>query len=603
MKTLFLIGALLLVPATLLAQGGAREPHVAIVRAADGGLVAGAEVTFVATDGTGRAQDDDVVRARSNQQGRARVDLLGGRDYLAFAALAVEGGAYLSQGVPRAATTTELELEGGTPRPAAWRLQGLQAWREKGPIEVELEPFGCAALAQRVPVGEDGTFRVTPVVSHYLQARVFAAGRVVHADQVFSRDSVTLPPPREVSCLVVDDAGKPVAGVELVRIANGWHRHEGAFPGGPTARRWHVGTTDAEGRATLLLALAKDPFEGVDDFPGVVFAASKDGFAETWSGFTSVPFCDRKSVVAKDLEGTLRFSLKAAPTAKVAVQSRGEAPGYLLARVENTVPDGNSANNCARDLIGYAVDAEGHFAMRSFAEGGEVKAVIVPGTRPPLEDGDPFARLAHPRAMVVPPTVLDAAGGVDLRSLQALRLQLIDAGGGPARGAALVCSPLCGDHYVPAEDAMRATADAAGRVVLPVLPGKWLLFALLDGAFARLELDVAAGLPVQTLKLELLPSSTVHITDGTDPVVGARLDGTGGSWSSCEDPAESFVTDMAHHVNDWLLSKVRTDEQGNATIRILTAERVETRFCARLGNKKSVEHKLAEGEHFEFVLR
>ncbi len=597
-----MIGALVLGAGLLPAQA-AREPHVAIVSDADGKVVHGAEVTFVATEGTGRAVDDDVVRATSNEHGRVRVDLLGGRDYTAYAALAVEGGARLSPLVPRASTTTELVLEAGAPRPQALRLEGLHAWRERGPIEVEFEPFGCTALAQRVPVAEDGTLRVKPLVHHYLQARVFVAGRLVQAGQFFGTDTLSLAPPREIRCRVLDEAGAPVVGAELMRIANGSHGHDGVFPAGLTARRWAVGTSDAQGQSTLLLAHDKDPAEGIDDFPGIVFVASKDGCRETWSGFTSTPFCDGQSVDKKALDGILRFTLRAAATAKVVVSAGGQTPACVIAHIEHIVPDGDGSNNVARDLMTFAVDAQGRFAMRAQTDSCPIGALVVPGTRAPVEQNDPFARLAHPRTMVVPPAAIDAAGGLDLRSLQALRLQFIDTGGGPARGAAVLCSPLCGDHYVPAARAMRATADLAGRVLLPVLPGKWLICALLDGAFVHAELVVQPGLPVQTLRLELLPSATVTVTDGTAPVAGATLYSTGGGWSSLEDPAESFVADMAHHVNGWLLGRVRTDASGNATLRILQAEGVTTRFGARAGGKSWSGGVLAADQHFDLVVR
>ncbi|MEO6596712.1 MAG: hypothetical protein ABIP94_18350, partial [Planctomycetota bacterium] len=210
----------------------------------------------------------------------------------------------------------------------------------------------------------------------------------------------------------------------------------------------------------------------------------------------------------------------------------------------------------------------------------QVAAIVVPQQLPALPANDPFFRAAAPIDLVLPSLSLLGADGLDLRHLQALRLLVLDASGGPAAACTVLGWALHDGQSLSAAMATQARSDHGGRAVLPVLPGTFRVVVLHDSGLAQREIDVRPNLPVQTLRLEpwLQMNLCVKKADGT-PVQGAHLSSElrrgqriGGT------PDQVMLWNFLNEMMSEAMRTVRSDAQGRIVVRFMAEQGLSGTF-------------------------
>lgn len=591
--TALLVLAVLAAP--VLAQAR-REPHLVDVVDAAGEPVAGAEVTLYCSDGLEAGGSEDIVRQRTDARGRALVQLQPAGQYFAFAVRAQADGHQATAVVPRASTTTELRFAGDS-RLAVERLQitGLAPWRAHGPLRIECVVDGIRGLIPPAAVGDDDSVPLPPLPFGAVFARLFAGDRLVHQD--LTGMTWRLPPPHAVRVQVRGTDGKPIAGAQIERLVLRWAWSRGLLPQQPAGNRVAVGTSAADGTATVLVAAPQDPFDGVRSHPGIPLVASKPGFRESWSGFLEVPFCDLVQASKTKLGGVLTFTLAPEPAASLRVVADGRPPAGLLLRAWQQV-----FATALHETVWLPVADDGSCRPPALASGSRPLAVVVPAVLPPSGEGEPFRRLTVPRPLVLSPEVLQG-DALDLRQVVALRLSIVDAERGPAHGAEVVCTPLGAGGAVAASAAMRAVADGSGRVVLPVMPGPWLVVALLDAQWVRVRIDVGRESLVQELRLAAMPRMAVRVAHvNGKPVAGAQFTSVGAIGTAQIGAEETFLLELVTGAR--LLAGTTTDAEGLARVPLLPVAGVRITFRAVTSGQRSGQVEWKEQDEVqEIVLR
>lgn len=591
--------AVLLASAIVTAQVR-REPHVVVVLDGEGKPVAGASVTMFCSEPYDPGSED-IVRAATSDKGRAVVLLLPTRFYQGFAWREQDGKKYVTKLVARGPGVTELRFdEKATEAAEALVVSGLEPWRAHGKLRVELAIAGIGGLVPATELGEGNRIALPPLPDTDRTVKLFVDGRLVHDARVYG-STWELPPPQAVTVRVVDSAGKPVPGARLARVA--WDNTESKeLLGGESPASRHVcGEAGVDGSATLLVAEEHDPFDGVPAFPGIAIVASAPRTRESWSGFTEVAYSDLLPHPAGQRDH-LTFTLAACGEPRLRVlTSAGAAQARLGWIMDLGVPSGQGSANLARDAVWQPIANDGWCLRPLPAGSARVRAIVVPRVVPPVAVEDPFRHLAEPRPLVLCPGAL-AGETLDLTEVTALRLAIQDVDRGPGRGAEVVCAHLFGPEHVAPAYAVHAVADATGRLVLPVLPGTWLVVVVLGDQWCRQRVEVLPHGEVESIVLQRMPFMTVRVVDAEQqPVVGAMFQSTGGSWSSQGDPEQSFLTSLAAAVRPRLLVQLRTDAQGLARLPVMPAQHIGTDFRSFHGALGSDRLSLRAAEEGEVV--
>jgi hypothetical protein len=573
-----------------------REPHVVQVRDAAGKAVVDAAVTLFHPRDAYGSEHEDLVRGTTNATGRCTVALLPSRDYFAFAALDGDGEWLLTPVVAMRPHTTELEFAApAETSPRRLQLTGLGPWRERGALRLELHVHGSATLLPPIELGDRDSIDLPPLPLSTGYGYLFVAGMLVHADHVFGA-TWAVPPPHDLVARIVDEHGKPVADAEVERLVVQQPSSPGPWPRSFAGTRHVVGRSAADGTVRLGMASEQDPFLGNHGHPGLAFVASKPGHRESWAGIGEVAYCDQQRTDPAAAR-VLEFRLATAePVVTRVRQGAGAAPTALLLLADHTLPAGKSNDYGLIDVVRRPVDASGVHRRAPSALGHQPSVLALPGLVPPLAADDPFFRLALPRTLtLLPPTPNESE--IDLRKLVALRLAIVDHDRGPAAGAEVVCCEVGDARAVPIGAAMRAIADRSGRVVLPILPGRWCVLVLVGAEWRQLELEVQGEPAVQNVQLEPLPTMAVQVVDAEGrPVAGAGFGSSGGSWSSGDDVVAGLLTDVAIHVNGMLAAAVRTDAEGRARLPLLPARGAHSDMTAWHAGRPSAEFRLEAGD-------
>jgi hypothetical protein len=145
---------------------------------------------------------------------------------------------------------------------------------------------------------------------------------------------------------------------------------------------------------------------------------------------------------------------------------------------------------------------------------------------------------------------------------------------------------------------MRANADRSGRVVLPVLPGRWCVLVLHRQAWQRFELQIADSAQVREVRLQPLPTMAVRVVDADGaPVAGARFRGNSSGWSDVDDPLELVLAEAAFSLANRFLASTRTDAMGYAKLALIPSQNAPQRVHAFHGEQKSTQHPLEAGDN------
>lgn len=559
-----------------------RLPHPGRVLDASGQPVAGATVTFVASGSDGVGLEPDCVRTTTRDNGRFRIDLLPTRPYRVYAVApagkVAEGRACATPVVVRGTPMTELVFA-AEPAPAIDRIdvRGLEPWRKLGEIRIETRVLGCPGTVPDAVMADADYVEVPLMADVVREVHVFVAGW-----HVFGRRGtghVDVPPPQQLRGVVRDAAGKPVAGARVERVWTTWLDTDSPFPVPPLVRRFAVGESGADGAVAWWLAAQKSPWDGGANWPPLVFVAGHAGASEAVAAFTETVLCnerllDEDAVAARELS----FELGAADALQVRVAGARASSRFawrgahrLRARKER------NSTTSASDACASQPLADGTASLLRPATTLAKPRLVLTGVVPRLAPDDPFGRSLVPRPLEL--GVPDARGVVvvEAADIVPLRLQVLDATGGPAPATAAACVSLDGGIGDPA--VWPAETDSAGRLVLPVRPGRWLLLLVRDGLWCMRDLTVARDAPPQTLQLERMPHMRLRVVDPDGkPLAGARLSSSGASWGGIADPLRDAMQVLGHAFTQWSLRGATSDAEGRVEVAMMPADGLEVRY-------------------------
>jgi hypothetical protein len=481
-----------------------RGPAFLLVTDANGKPVADARVTcFAPPELFASGATNDVVEVTSDARGRALPRLLPARTYSAFATVSGSGLATRVSAMHEslsAGSERTLPLVFARER-ARLVVEGTAAWQDVGPLSYVVFPLACNALP--LPV-VDGVLPPVPVIG-CVQVRD-RDGDVLWSDNGVALASraadgalvVALPPPQELPVRVVDVDGKPAADVELVRGFDVTAFLGVSAPGGaPWAAAWRpLGRTGADGVARVRVAVAVANGKVTEE---LAIEARRPERVAGKSGMHSNGQACSGNVEVTPPDGVLLLQLAAFEPVRV-----HPASAHTLTILGMTT---QALFQCQR--------AEGPVRVDVGADG---KGVL------PLARDVNASRVARVErtgeatgwAVVEP----EEAGSFVYAVFRSLRVQVLDPGGGPARGRRLVLTPWNEHTHWPGLD-VPMSLDAGGRVNARVGRGSWFLWCS-DGANAdwrfvgddTMDLDVA-------LELRPIPRASVRVLDlGGVPEVG-----------------------------------------------------------------------------------
>lgn len=578
-----------------------RVPHGGHVVDAAGKPVAGAQVVCLGVQGHGVLGAEDLVRVACDGGGRYEAKLWPGRPYLVWATCSTAAGDLVTEAVPCRPGGTDLTFVAGQPpAPARWSLAGTARWRQFGALRVQWLLAGSTALLPLAELDDDGSMPLPPLPALAGELRVYVGERLVEVDSAALSEPARLAPPQRAVVEVSDAKGAPLAGATVARLGTVYGKGAHWFPEPIHGERHFVGTTDAAGRVEVLVA-AQLPLQRINYVPPLVFVASKPGHGDALSGRLSHDGFDNLKLVAaaRGEPGVLRVRCQLGETTtKPGMLRAGASP--LPAQVRFVARrfvefDANSSYRID-DCWTVPVAADGTFARPTAAPSLALQAVEIPGVQPELPASDPFAGAAVARHLVVPAAQFDTKQELDLRTVRALRVVVRD-GLGPVVGAHVLVAPKSGAQFVEPALAMVAETVVAGRAVLPVVPGTWLVAAVRDGAWASAVVDVGKDVAVQTLTLQGGATVPVRVLgrDG-EPVAGAHFLVESVMSQRPEDAAPGFVHEFAVAFAAWSLGRTRTDADGRATLRVLSMPSVDVGFVGKLGTSTTSAAPLWPGE-------
>jgi len=593
---------------TALAQGGdsPRIVHPGRVLDQNGDAVAGAQVTLVTADVAGTGLDTDVVRVTSAENGRFRAELLPTRQYRAWA---VAKAGSLAEFVA-VSDAVELQLpmttvRFGEPKQARTEVQlaDIDAWREHGEVRVELLVSGAEGFVEPRVMTDTDRLSLPPLPKNdaLLELRLFVGGSFVHAMRAYSVGRLKLPELHRVRARCVDEAGEPVAGASIERLVTIWGVDLGPFPNGPYTQRFPVGVTDADGAAEWLVASSRDPFVKGSHEP-IPFVASKAGYRDQVAGFTEVVFANGEVLEGADEDRTLPFTMAAAEDVRCVVTGAGASSELQLTGHHSHI-SGDNTYHGGGEFQRLPLDADGAATRTLPAKSCEGRRLRLTNVVPQLEESDPFRRLAIARPVWLAGERFDGAFTFDVREVVPLRLQIVDQTGGPAIGAYVTCLSIDVQEDDPRAVPMRA--DAGGRLVAPVLPGRWFVLAIRDGHWCKAELQVEQGHPVVQLKLERMPVMKLRVVDGDgEPLEGATVRSSGASWSSGGGPVATILNDFGSDISGWCMRGLASDANGHVDVPFVATDRLTVDFRVWHGKRQSGELHLREGdERVDVVLQ
>ena len=605
--------AALLLTAALSAQAPAEAPaqparraHLGRVLGPDGAPVAGASVTFLSgSDGLGSAAD--VVRVDARDNGRFRAQLLRGRDYRAYAVAPagslLDGSPVVSALSELGVPVTELRFAAGEVRAPSrvFKLRGLKPWRELGEIRVQLWLNGCQLPLEDEVVGSDGQVRVPPLPREELEAFVFVDGRLVRVERGGGGIEMTLP--FVVRGRVVDADGAPVAGASIQRVYNSGALR-GALPSRVDVRRFEVAQTDAAGRAEWLQAAFRDPFEADLGGGAVVFVASATGFRGCVAGFNQGASSNYEIITEPVAERTLPFVLERAEPLQVSFGRDIDASGIAWA-ASYRIPRSKGGYNTHCEVGVGDVVSSGEAALRPWPAGVEEPRVFLQGVTPRLAPDNPFARAVAPWLLEVP-VAAEAAARVVVPQVVPVCVRVRNVDGGPASRVEVGLFSL--ERGLSKPFAVPAATDAAGRLVLPATPGRYLLVALGRRAWARAELEVAPAMEPVELRLETTAQMRLRVVDVEGrPLEGVRVGPYSSSARRPVDPLQVVLQELSSSFRVRYFRQYASARDGQLTLSLLPSEGERIQFYLRSDARSgamlmSSGLVLSETEEFEEVV-
>jgi hypothetical protein len=512
----------LLVLASPLAAQERRACPGRVVDAA-GKPVAGAEVVLLfAPAFAAELGGVDVVRTQSDAQGRFRAELLDGAGYRAWASTATDASTSVAV-VP--GRQCELRL-------AAARKQavvgGLEAWHARAPFRLRLFVAGTPLPVPEVPL-VDGRAALPALPFDGVCAELLDKdGEVVTTvggDR--SELSESIWPPQPVRVRVVDAAGAPLPGVDIAQCDSQYVCDDGLCGTRIVPRRWHRGTTGADGKVELQVPFPVDPFTAAQRPGSLHFLASKAGFAAGLAGFAPAPYADGQPLDPAARELRLVLRAQEPRTARILGAPAGASVVLGMTAIARTGLTVDLAFACQPA-------ADGAIALPVLSTKTCIDRVMTPPL--PLPDGASADALAGVRrARTREPLVIALDGAlvagdtIDLRGNALLQIEVRDGDGEPVAGLQVVGSRrglagyLAGDGSGEGFCPLLGRTDLQGRLALAAPRGRWFLFTAGERGFAHAEFELGDA-PSSPIALSVTPYATQALQvvdrDGR-PVAGA----------------------------------------------------------------------------------
>lgn len=555
----------------LAAQAPERLTYVGIVRDHDGRPLAGAAVTVGGGQPGGGGRTADIVQTTTGDDGRFRAALRPGCEHFAWAARVTAAGTHVTAAQRVTGTPIELSFAAdGDLVPMHLRVTGAEAWRERGALRfrVVLDEVGEVVAAGQLDA--DGRLALPPLPPLAGLVEVHCDDRAVFVEPLGLDRSLRVPPPRRLRARVhLVGSDEPVAGatIELLpcpphtATPSRWRRID--------ATRLPLAVTAADGTAELWIASDVDPWSGPTT-RALVFVASHPGHRDSISGFAGSAFLDgRMQPEAAPAEPELTFTLRPEDEEKVPLRGRaGALPTSVRIGGFGTVPN-EPVRSTRPHWHHLGVDAgqiRRTASTRSWFRG---VALELPAMLPPLAPDDPFRRAAVPLPMMLPLRLLHDARGIDLDTIVACRVQVLDASGGPAVGVPVMLLPGASPTYAELSFAVRVPTDRAGRAVLPSRPEPGFVVALGERELAHAAVDLGADpAPVQ-LRLRPFDRMQVQCVDRTgQPLRDVRFSADHQRWRG-EPEGEDRLLPVLMVITPERLAACRTDADGRAELPFL----------------------------------
>jgi hypothetical protein len=568
-----------------------RKPTFLRVLGADGEPLAGATVTLAG--GMPHLGVDlsppDVVVVASDRRGRATAKLLPGLCYVTWAVGPADasGACARSPVVGYFGASALLDLRCDVvERPRRVRFTGAEAWADEGPLRcVAVTPYPGDDV--ELEVGSDGLLVVPVGPFSGIEVRT-RSGRPLWSTGS-SATAVDLPPPRSLAVRVVDERGAALPGASVRhRVARRTPWHLDGFDGVADSVFRDLGTTDAEGRAQVVVPCRGTPLQDPKDGDLLLFAGAPGRPAVAGGMFGGAYYRDDRRVAeppAAELLFTcgpaepLRGRIGAAPVGSVA----------HLAAVCKMFGDKTSYRHDARSFSA-PIGPDGTFEFTEVPlELHSSRLTIVPGPgasrRLPLFPA--FAdRQLPPEVALLPAVPARLAATLPVASV---RLRVAEPDGGPAGGTVVLLVPGDLRGVLMRDSLVRLPLDAAGSGTLSLLPGPWVVLAVSRAGFAAAKLDLAAGEQDRSLALEPLGRLRLRLLDDDgSPVQGAMLQARGSRTRASGDPVQALLQSYSANLrSQW--SNLRTDADGRLEFTFVLVEGIQHRAGLAWGHRSTAD--------------
>jgi hypothetical protein len=568
--------AVLLLAAAAAAQD--RRAHPGRVLDAGGKPVAGADVTLLfAPPFAAELGCTDVVRTKSDAEGRFRAELLTGASYVAWATTDVGWSGVVEID---AARQCELPLR-AKPRPREHRIGGLDAWTGAGPFSLRLCIAGVPGLLPDLRV-VDGKVELPPLPQGRVEGVLLdRQGIEVCTIGIGSEVEEAVCPPQTLAVHVADADGKAVAGAAIAQVSRSCAADD---LGRNISNSYLVprAVTDAEGNAQVRVACPKDPWDSGDSWLDINLLASKEGYDGSLCGFADGLYLDGKKADAERVaRKRLDFVLRPGKAFTGRVSPAGPRRVALRASVRVAVEQ-NGWTDLSFVVCAQA-DKDGRFALPPLPAAISVEdAVLAPSPRSLAAD-DPFRRSVARAPFAMP--VLHPGDGrelaIDLGGLQTVRLQVSDAAGAPLGGATVLVAGRKDDTFGVDEALIAGRTDLPGRLAVALPPGKWLVLASDADGWTQRVVEVAVGddKPV-ALALQPFARMPLRVLDGDGkPLPGASAQIREVGWMGGGTPEEQAATSIANALCGRRMAEARSDADGRLELRFVPDKHLRIRFA------------------------
>jgi len=586
-----------------------RRTMVGQVRDRAGETATGVEVRLVhVVTGLEDQEAFDVVDTITDERGRFRAAVLPCARYHAWAlGPAAEDGTRPCSTLAWTYGTDLLELElSHDCRPATVELRGIDKWNADGPFQVRWLIGGIELSGLIRPVDDEGRVEMPPMPATRCHGEVIAANGEIFESFSIRPDHrhnrrVRIDPPFELPMRALDENGEPVADVEIwQRIRTGIVTSDPLMPISPeriAMRR--LGKTDADGRLRTHVAARKNPLTESESWQQLTFLARKAGHCEAISGFHGKkPFRDGWEIEREGMS-ELEFIMRPRQPLRGRIVDGGRPCAnvdvVLTYEVKVQKENGFSSWTVERRAT---TDADGRYQIDCPpAELNDCEFVVLPGPATAAMAPQDMRRSTPPQFLVWHPSSFagEQEHSCDLGKTHRIEVQVLDATGGPARGAAaLLLSMTTDKHRYPNRWTPQPLPNSAGRFTMRVDPGRWLLFVRTEETMASAELQVSSD---NDYTLELKPMPRMHgtVVDGDGkPIANARLNCH--SSSSSWDRKQSKVTAIASIMNWTWIDAVSTDEAGRFACHFLEFPNMRWGVRFEVDGKKSDDFDVIASE-------